>query len=393
MAIYNNFLFEYIKQRVDLLSEEYKIALFTSDLASLGPHNFTTYSGAQGVSYTGAEVEGPGYTKGGKSISFTGPRYVGDGQRVEYYASAVEWTHARFRARYAIIYKVDENPDKTYLVASYYFGDDKVSTGGSFKLSFSKMPALVISLTPSGSTGTGSGSGTCGCDTDDNLDYNSFDSLKNSSLTKILSSIGVRFDDENTSEDEDPLPEEAAAISDSVDVMSRVGSSQIAKMFGEEEDPEPDPPTPPTPGTIETDSELSWTSEDAVRNKTLTETFGSLGVLVGEDDDIPESATAVDGYVDMLNEASNTQIDAIFGKSHEIRITYMASEGIILGSEKRESTKVFELPNFPDNLPEGYKIEGWYRDGKRYMSLVGRPGDKIKLTRNITLYAKVEKDV
>ncbi len=389
MAIYSNFLYEYIKQRVDLVSEEYKVALFTSDLASLGPYNYTTYAGAQGLKYCGAEVEGPGYDKGGKSISFTGPRYVGDGQRVEYYASAVEWQKARFRVRYAVIYKVDDNADKTYLVACYYFGDDKVSNGGSFKLTFNKLPALIIAL-KSALGGTG-GSGSCGCDTDDDLDYNSFDSLKNSSLTKILSSIGVRFDDAETEDDEDPLPEEASAISDSIDVMSRVSNAQMDKMFGDSPD-EPDPPTPPTPG-VEAESELDWESENAVRNKTLTETFGSLGVLIGESDTIPDNASAVDGYVDMLNSTSDTQIDAMFNKSKPIKVTYMQGDFVVLGTEDHTNVEIFELPDYPNNLPEGYFIEGWYKDNKRYMTLVGRPGENVKLSRNTTLYAKVEKSV
>lgn len=384
--IYNNFLSKYIRNKINPTTDKFKIVLVNENyLPSIDEDD--TYSN---LSLKEVEIQGVGYDKGGKDFSFTGPYEISTDNNIYYKGSSVIWSDATFYgARYAVIYKVSDVSGEDILVSYYDFGEEKRVENGTFKLSWGDNYALSILLNNEYSGGS-TGAGSCKCERDSSLDEESTNSLENKITTGTIGSLGVLFDDEE-------LPEYAKTLEDDVDVMSKITANHIADIFeGKETDPDdPDPtPNPDDDGgdddKVSTVSELSFSDINAVQNKTLTETFATLG-LVMNDEEVPEKAGAVDGYVDTLREASTTEIDAVFGKQSTICITYLPI-GLEEYSEMEKYSSLEEIPLKKIDI-DGYYFKGWYTSSKLTQpTYVGKSGDKVLIRRSCTLYGKYQKD-
>lgn len=384
--IYNNFLSKYIRNKVDPITDIFKIILVNDNyIPSIVEDDTYTNLSLQNV-----EIQGTGYDKGGISFYFTGPYEIATDNNIYYKGSTAIWNNVTFfGARYAVIYKSSDVYGEDILVSYFDFGSEKSVENGTFRLSWGDNYVLSILLNNEYS-GRGAGSGACKCERDNTLSAESTNSLENKITTGAIGALGVRFSDEE-------LPEYAKALEEDLDVMSKISSKDIADIFdGGIVDPV-DPSPTPSPGEDDdeddkgsTSSELSFSESNAVQNKTLTETFASLGVVVN-DESIPDKAGAVDGYVDTLREVSNSEIDAVFGKKNSICITY-----IPVGFEEKSFMNIYsslEKITLPTIDIEGCSFKGWYSSSKLSQpSFVGKRGDEVTIQRSLTLYGKVIKD-
>lgn len=107
---------------VHAAADTYKIALFT-DSATLGAGT-TAYS-------TSNEIEGAGYSVGGKTL--TGFTSGLDGSTAYLTFTDVEWTNATITARGCLIYNSSKS---NKAVAVFDFGQNVVSTNGTFTVDF-----------------------------------------------------------------------------------------------------------------------------------------------------------------------------------------------------------------------------------------------------------------
>ena len=371
--IYNNFLYYYIRNEIDLQEETFKVALFNSNYTpTVEDETYTK------ILLSGGEISGTGYTKGGNTIQFTGPIELITDNNIYYKGSSVIWENATFYgARYAVVYRVTEEKGKDILISFYDFGVDRKVEKGTFKVSWGDNYALSIALNNLVSGGIG-GSGYIGVDRD--LSKISTNPLQNKSTTEALGTLGVRFEDEE-------VPDFASVIEEDVDILKKITAEDIEYLINYGEYPEPSPTPDPSP-TTDIDSELSYDSDDALKNKTITEAFASMGVVLN-DEGIPDKASAVDGHVDSLTEVTKSEIDAIFNKETSIVITY-----IPVGFEDQSfirSYKVNQSYTLPGASITGYNLLGWYSNSKCTQPYyVGIEGDPLNIKKNATLYGKLE---
>lgn len=371
--IYNNFLYYYIRNEIDLQEETFKVALFSSNYTpTVEDETYTK------ILLSGGEISGTGYTKGGNIIQFTGPTELISDNNIYYKGSSVIWKNATFYgARYAVVYRVTEEKGKDILISFYDFGVDRKVEKGTFKVSWGDNYALSIALNNLVSGGIG-GSGYIGVDRD--LSKISTNPLQNKSTTEALGTLGVRFEDEE-------IPDFASVIEEDVDVLKKITAEDIEYLINHGEYPEPSPTPDPSPST-DIDSELSYDSDDALKNKTITEAFASMGVVLN-DEEIPDKASAVEGHVDSLTEVTKSEIDAIFNKETSIVITY-----IPVGFEDQsfiKSYKVNQSHTLPGVSITGYNLLGWYSNSKCTQPYyVGIEGNILNIKKNATLYGKLE---
>lgn len=132
-AMCTSFKSEILQEGHQLATDTIKLALFTSS-ASLGAGT-TAYS-------TSNEVSGTGYTAGG--VTLTSTTVSTSGTTAFFDAADPEFTSASFTARGALIYN-SSNSNKAIAVLD--FGSDKVSTNGTFTISFPAAAAATAIIT------------------------------------------------------------------------------------------------------------------------------------------------------------------------------------------------------------------------------------------------------
>lgn len=115
-------------RRVDWANDTIKVALIDDEWA---PNQDTDDFFAD---VEANEVEGTGYTAGGKALSEKTATYDEATNTVRLKAKTVEWTEATLTARYAVIYKDTENAATSPVLAYVDFGADNSVASGTFKL-------------------------------------------------------------------------------------------------------------------------------------------------------------------------------------------------------------------------------------------------------------------
>ncbi len=90
------------------------------------------------------EVVGTGYTAGGATLGSKTVTLDTANDRVDFDAADTAWTVATITARAAVLYKDTGTASTSPLIAYYDFGSDKVSTGGTFQITWNSSGLLRI---------------------------------------------------------------------------------------------------------------------------------------------------------------------------------------------------------------------------------------------------------
>jgi hypothetical protein len=115
-----------------------KVALLTS---SYSP-NQDTHDAFDDVSAN--QVEGTGYTAGGAALTLVDPAYDAGSNETRLDANNVSWSDSTITARYAVIYKDSGTASTSYLLGYVDFGEDKVSSAGTFAITWAADGVLKI---------------------------------------------------------------------------------------------------------------------------------------------------------------------------------------------------------------------------------------------------------
>lgn len=128
-VIYNSFKKKIMDGSIDLDTDTIKVALVTS-----------TYTPDQDVhdffDDITNEVSGTGYTAGGASLANKTVTADNTDNEGVFDADDVSWTTATITARAAIVYKSTGTASTSPLICYIDFGADKVSTAGTFTISW-----------------------------------------------------------------------------------------------------------------------------------------------------------------------------------------------------------------------------------------------------------------
>lgn len=128
-VIYNSFKKKIMDGSIDLDTDTIKVALVTS-----------TYTPDQDVhdffDDITNEVSGTGYTAGGASLANKAVTADNTDNEGVFDADDVSWTTATITARAAIVYKSTGTASTSPLICYIDFGSDKVSTAGTFTISW-----------------------------------------------------------------------------------------------------------------------------------------------------------------------------------------------------------------------------------------------------------------
>jgi len=126
--IFNKFKEWMADGTLDLDTDAFKVALFSSSslpAATQSPATYTAVNGAKTQVSSGS-----GYTTGGASLST--PTWVLSGATVTFDAVDTAWSSATFTARWALIY--DTTHASSGIVALIDFGTSKSVTAGTFTI-------------------------------------------------------------------------------------------------------------------------------------------------------------------------------------------------------------------------------------------------------------------
>jgi len=82
------------------------------------------------------EVSGTGYSAGGATLGSAAVTYTAGTNVVKFDAADTSWTTATITARYAVVYKSTGTPSTSPLMFYVDFGEDKVSSGGTFAITW-----------------------------------------------------------------------------------------------------------------------------------------------------------------------------------------------------------------------------------------------------------------
>lgn len=136
-VIFNNFKKLIMNGGIDLDTDTIKVALVTSSYTpDQDAHDF--------FDDVTNEVSGTGYTAGGATLgSVTVTADNTDNEGV-FDAADTSWTTATITARAAIIYKSTGTASTSALIAYVDFGSDKVSTAGTFTISWNSEGILNL---------------------------------------------------------------------------------------------------------------------------------------------------------------------------------------------------------------------------------------------------------
>ena len=138
-AVCNSFKSEVLQEGHQIKTDTLKIALFTS-LASLSAGT-SVFSSSNEVASSGGYASGGG-TLSGVTISLGATSAAGGSAIIDF--SDISFTSTTFSARGALIYN-SSNSNKAIAVLD--FGSDKVSTNGTFTISFPAAAASTAIIT------------------------------------------------------------------------------------------------------------------------------------------------------------------------------------------------------------------------------------------------------
>jgi len=82
------------------------------------------------------QVAGDGYVAGGAALTLADPAYTGATNILKLDANDVSWSASTITARYAIIYYDTETPATSPVIGYVDFGEDKVSSSGTFTITW-----------------------------------------------------------------------------------------------------------------------------------------------------------------------------------------------------------------------------------------------------------------
>lgn len=135
---YGQALLKALNKEIDWDSDAIKIMLCTS--AYTPDQDTHIYKS----SVTG-EVAGAGYTAGGATLASKTIVYTAGTNLITLDAADVSWPSATITARYAVIYDSSPGTDATDpLLAFIDFGQDIISTNGTFTIAFNASGILTI---------------------------------------------------------------------------------------------------------------------------------------------------------------------------------------------------------------------------------------------------------
>jgi len=89
------------------------------------------------------EIEGTGYTGGGKTLAEASAEYDAASNTLRLDANDVEWTGASLTARYAVIYKDTGEAATSPLLAYVDFGEDQTVASGTFKIEWDSTDGVM----------------------------------------------------------------------------------------------------------------------------------------------------------------------------------------------------------------------------------------------------------
>lgn len=119
-------------KEVDMDSDTFKLALFTSTLTP----NQDTNQYFDAAPYTSNQVaSGNGYTTGGATVSPVTVSYDAATNKLSFDAADASWTTATFTARYGILYDSTPTTNKP-LVLYVDFGADQSPSNGTFTVTW-----------------------------------------------------------------------------------------------------------------------------------------------------------------------------------------------------------------------------------------------------------------
>lgn len=122
----------------DFDTDEFKVALVKSGYTP----NVDTDDFWNDVS--GEEVSGTGYTAGGVKLTSLAVTYDSATNEARWDAADAEWTTSTITARYAVVYKNTGTSTTSPLVLYVDFGENKVSSAGTFKIVWNAIGLLYI---------------------------------------------------------------------------------------------------------------------------------------------------------------------------------------------------------------------------------------------------------
>lgn len=128
-VIYNNFKKLIMNGGIDLDTDTIKVALVTSSYTpDQDAHDF--------FDDVTNEVSGTGYTAGGASLANKAVTADNTDNEGVFDADDVAWTTSTITARGAVIYKSTGTASTSALICYLDFGSDKISTAGTFTISW-----------------------------------------------------------------------------------------------------------------------------------------------------------------------------------------------------------------------------------------------------------------
>jgi len=114
----------------DLVNNTIKIMLLTSSHTT----NIDTQEFIDDVSAN--EVSGAGYSSGGATLGSKAVTADNTDDEGVFDAADTSWGTATITARYAVVYKDTGTPSTSPILCIIDFGSDKVSTGGTFQITW-----------------------------------------------------------------------------------------------------------------------------------------------------------------------------------------------------------------------------------------------------------------
>lgn len=128
-VIYNNFKKLIMNGGIDLDTDTIKVALVTSTYTpDQDAHDF--------FNDVTNEVSGTGYTAGGSALTTKAVTADNTDNEGVFDADDVSWTTSTITARGAVLYKDTGVSSTSALIAYLDFGSDKISTAGTFTISW-----------------------------------------------------------------------------------------------------------------------------------------------------------------------------------------------------------------------------------------------------------------
>ena len=124
-------------RRVDWATDTIKVALVKEAYEpNQDEHDFFADAEAN-------EIEGTGYTEGGKTLAEASAEYDAASNTLRLDANDVEWTEATLTARYAVIYKDTGEAGTSPLLAYVDFGENKEVASGTFKIEWDSTDGVL----------------------------------------------------------------------------------------------------------------------------------------------------------------------------------------------------------------------------------------------------------